>query len=213
MPPDVVLQIYKYLDHDQLLKIENSALHNANIDTSTLWQKHYERRGWDLHYTPFVESWTAELSEINEYIEIDSRSDVKDALSEWKALYLRREFKHRTLCIANVEQLDSLLEFFELCEDYIEELSIRPQFVQISGLHMLYFAEQLPNITALDVSDNVMTEDLVQAVVDLLAKKPRLTCVKMSRCCLRDSVIAPLLTQFEKTQVKNTYIYNVYNCN
>jgi Ran GTPase-activating protein (RanGAP) involved in mRNA processing and transport len=201
VPSDVVLQIYRYLDHDQLLKIENSPMHPVGLDTSPLWQRHYERRGWDLHYSPFVESWTAELNEINEYIEVEDRSDPTHVLSDnWKALYLRREFMHRTVCMTSQEQLDSLFQFFELCKDYLEELSIRPQFVQISGLHMLYFAERLPNLTALDLSDNIMTEDLVQALVDLLAKNPRLTRVKMSRCCLKDTSIGPLFTQFDKTQ-------------
>ncbi len=207
VPLDVVLQIYRYLDHDQLLKIENSSLHPADLDTSTLWQRHYERRGWDLHYTPFVESWTAELNEIHEYTETADLANANYVLSDnWKALYLRREFMHRTSCMTSPEQLDSLLQFFELCKEYIEELSIRPQFVQISGLDTLYFAEQLPNLTALDLSDNIMTEDLVQALVDLLAKKPRLTRVKMSRCCLKDSSITPLFTQFDKTQVIITLI-------
>jgi hypothetical protein len=208
----VVLQIYRYLDHDQLLKIENSPMHPVGLDTSPLWQRHYERRGWDLHYTPFVESWTAELNEINEYIEVEDRSDPTHVLSDnWKALYLRREFMHRTVCMTSQEQLDSLFQFFELCKDYLEELSIRPQFVQISGLQMLYFAERLPNLTALDISDNIMTEDLVQALVDLLAKNPRLTRVKMSRCCLKDTSIGPLFTQFDKTQVINIILYVLYN--
>lgn len=202
VPSDVVLQIYRYLDHDQLLKIENSSLHPVGLDTSPLWQRHYERRGWDLQYTPFVESWTAELHEITEYIEVETGSATNHVLSDdWKALYLRREFMHRTVCMTSQEQLDSLLQFFELCKDYIDELSVRPQFVQLSGLPTLYFAEQLPNLTALDLSDNIMTKDLVQALVDLVAQRPRLTRVKMSRCCLKDASIAPLFTQYDKTHV------------
>lgn len=99
VPPDVINLILSHLSPEKLVEVEEShKIDIKDIDTSDLWFREVERKGWkpaELFYYKYF-SWINELSELSM-----NNSDISVEKEfpnlSWKSFYLQMSFQHQLI--------------------------------------------------------------------------------------------------------------------
>lgn len=214
IPPEALYLIYSNLSPERLCRLEREQEQfagSSSLDTSSLWQRAVERRGWSAAEGPNSHSciWVPELKAVEKQIEMAQILHNRSlGLAEigmggagdpcWKAIYLQNELQRRMDLIfpgASLSDLESLIELAELSSDWITSIAIRPG----SGIFELEpefnILSKLNQLKSIDFSDTIMKKrEMERLTAQLRAGQNRhLQELKLHRCGISDKTLGILV--------------------